>query len=137
MTVAVCISDGGGMLFNKRRQSKDKAVIADILKQVEGKKILISNFSLPLFFDHKTHVDAVSNPLALAANDSFVFVEDQGISEHKQKITELLIYKWNRKYPYDFKLDIDPEMEGMYLSEIVEFEGNSHEKITRERWKHE
>lgn len=136
MTVAVCVSDGGGMLFNKRRQSKDKAVTADILKQAAEKKILVSEFSLPIFSENSSRVVAVSNPLAAAGSDSFVFVEDRSLLEYKKKITELLIYKWNRKYPYDLKLDINPEKEGMYLSESVDFEGNSHEKITRELWKY-
>ncbi len=137
MTVAVCISDGGGMLFNKRRQSKDRTVTADILKQAGEKKILISEFSLPLFSEYSARVIAVSNPLAEAEKDSFIFVEDRKISEYKSKIEEIYIYKWNRKYPFDFKLDFVPDEEGMYLAETVEFAGNSHEKITRELWKYE
>ena len=136
MTVAVCISDGGGMLFNKRRLSKDKNVTEDILKQAGEKKILISEFSLPLFSEYPSRVIAASDPLAEAEKDSFIFVEDRKIFEYKSKIDEIYIYKWNRKYPFDFKLDFDPLEEGMRLAEAVEFVGNSHEKITRELWKH-
>lgn len=136
MTVAVCISDGGGMLFNKRRLSKDRNVTEDILKQAGEKKILISEFSLPLFSEHPSRVIAASDPLAEAEKDSFIFVEDRKISEYKSKIDEIYIYKWNRKYPFDFKLDFVPSEVGMHLAETVEFAGNSHEKITRELWKH-
>lgn len=136
MTVAVCISDGGGMLFNKRRQSKDKTVTEDILKQAGEKKILISEFSLPIFSEYSERVIDVSDPLAVAENGDFVFVEDRKILEHKSKIEEIYIYRWNRKYPFDFKLDFDPSEEGMYLAEVVEFAGNSHEKITRELWQY-
>ena len=137
MTVAVCISEGGGMLFNKRRQSKDKNATEDMLKQAGEKKILISEFSLPVFSEHPSRVITVSDPIAEAEEDSFVFIENCKISELKSKIKQIYIYKWNRKYPFDFKLDFVPSEEGMHLAETVEFAGSSHEKITRELWKYQ
>lgn len=42
MIVILCLDDKKGMMFNNRRQSKDKFVIQDILKLVDGKKLFIS-----------------------------------------------------------------------------------------------
>ena len=46
------------------------------------------------------------------------------------KITEIIVYRWNRDYPADLFLDID--LKDWELAETAEFAGNSHEKITRE-----
>lgn len=136
MTVAVCISDGGGMMFNKRRQSRDRVVTGDILLCAGERRLFVSDYSSSLFLENKSRVIISEEPLSEANEGDFVFVEDKSLSNYKSKIKEIYIYKWNRKYPFDFKLDFSPELEGMYLAESVEFAGNSHEKITRELWKY-
>ena len=134
MTVIVCLSDDGGMTFNKRRQSRDAAVTADIAKLVGDGVLFISDFSLNLFSDSSLSVIASSDPLSVAADDDFAFLEDRGASQYAEKIKKLVIYKWNRKYPTDFKFDIEPALFGFHIAETVEFSGKSHEKITREIW---
>lgn len=134
MTVIVCLSDGGGMTFNKRRQSRDVAVIKDIEKLVCDGALFISEFSLSLFSESNLSVIAVTDPLSVADTEDFVFLEDRGVCEYGSKIEKLVIYRWNRKYPTDLKFDIDPVSRGMKLCEIFEFAGKSHEKITREIW---
>lgn len=134
MTVTVCVSDGGGMMFNKRRQSKDAEVIRDIEKLVSDGILFISDFSAPLFSDCEISAIAVSDPLDSAGKGDFAFVEDRSLSAYKEKISRLVIYRWNRKYPTDFYLDTDPEKEGMELVNTLDFVGKSHEKITREIW---
>jgi hypothetical protein len=83
-----------------------------------------------------SRVISVTDPLEEAKESDFVFVEDRSLFEYRKKIKEIYIYRWNRKYPFDFQLDFHPETEGMHLAETVEFAGNSHEKITRELWKY-
>jgi hypothetical protein len=46
------------------------------------------------------------------------------------RIEELVIYHWNRKYPADFKLDLPYKKWKKQSKE--EFAGFSHEKITKE-----
>ena len=43
MQIIVCVDDRGGMLFNKRRQSRDRVLIADVLSELGDKKIHICN----------------------------------------------------------------------------------------------
>ncbi len=131
MTVIVCVSDGGGMLFNNRRQSKDATVLKDIRELVGNRRLLISPFSAKLFSEGVTVSDS---PLALAKGDELVFVENLALRPYFDKVDTLIIYKWNRAYPFDHALDIDTEKEGMTLVESVDFVGSSHEKITREIW---
>ena len=132
MTVFVCIDDRGGMLFMKRRLSKDREVTADIAKTVDDGILYISDFSESLFSDSDVSVMSVSNPLVTAGDGDFVFIENLGLKEFMQKTERLIIYKWNRKYPYDFSLDVIPEDYGLKLAESYDFKGYSHDKITKE-----
>ncbi len=131
MTVAICLCDRGGMLFNNRRQSKDRNQILDLLSLASGEKIYINAFSEKLFSDSGANFEVVENPLE---SGGFAFVENLHISPYIDRINKLIIYRWNRRYPADFSVDISPSDAGMSLSESVDFEGYSHEKITREVW---
>ena len=132
MTVFLCIDDRGGMTFMKRRLSRDKIMIEDLSKEVGEGILYISDFSEALFSDSELSVMSVSNPLASAGEDDFAFIEDIPISNAIDRIDTLIIYKWNRKYPYDFALDIDPLNCGFSILSSCDFKGNSHDKITKE-----
>ena len=132
MTAIVCIDDRGGMLFMKRRLSKDRLLIEDIAKTAADAVLYISDFSEALFSESDISTLCVPNPLDCAGEDDYVFIENVHLSEKTDKIKRLIIYKWNRKYPFDFALDIVPEECGFSLVESYDFVGHSHEKITKE-----
>lgn len=132
MTVFLCTDERGGMIFMNRRVSSDKILTKDIEKTVGDGILYISDFSEFLFEKSDISVMSVTNPLDAAEKEDFVFVENLGLKEAVKKIDRLIIYNWNRKYPFDFSLDINPIEEGFHLSERCEFKGNSHDKITKE-----
>lgn len=134
MNVIVCVSDGGGMLFAKRRLSRDAAVISDVEKTVGGGALFVTDYSAKLFENTALGAVRAENPLSEASAGDYVFLEAKGISDFKEDVESLIIYRWNRKYPFDTKLDFSPEKEGMRLSESRDIVGKSHEKITRELW---
>ena len=128
MKIAVCVDDNRGMLFNKRRQSRDKVVLADLMTLSE--RIRIHPFSEKLFTEYTGCIDVNENFLEDAQEDDLCFVENQLLKPQEELISQLIVYKWNRKYPADFRLDLD--LSQWNLKEQIEFVGNSHEKITRE-----
>ncbi len=132
MTVFVCVDDRGGMLFNKRRQSRDSKVIEDVARTVGEGLLYISDFSEILFAESDASVISVPDPLDSAGEGGFVFVENVHLGSHLDKIDRLIIYKWNRKYPCDFELDVTPTAAGFKKKSTREFKGTSHDKITRE-----
>ena len=135
MTVFLCIDDRGGMLFNKRRQSRDSKLIADVCETVGDGILYVSDFSEMLFSESECSVISIPAPLGMAKKDGFVFVENFHIGDFLENIDTLIIYKWNKKYPYDFSLDVIPEQCGYTLTEKFDFCGSSHEKITKEIYK--
>ncbi len=71
--------------------------------------------------------------LVFAGRDDFCFVEDSEIVSYEDIVDEVYLYKWNRKYPSDVKFPKDMLNE-FKLEGSTDFEGNSHEKITEERY---
>jgi len=135
MNIVVCIDDDGGMLFNKRRQSRDRILIEDLTSVVQesGDQLWIAPFSEKLFSGVKEvrpFITVDENFLAKASETDFCFVENVPLQQYEDNIESLIIYRWNRKYPADTYLDID--LSKWQMEEAKEFPGSSHEKITRE-----
>ena len=131
MRIALCIDDYGGMTFNNRRQSRDRVLLADLLAEADG-RLRIHPFSEKLFAGTPAVVDEAF--LATAGEADTCFVESCHLAPHLSRVRELILYRWNEPYPYDFALDIDPARAGFRLAETVDFAGYSHKKITKERY---
>ncbi len=135
MNIIVCIDDDGGMLFNKRRQSRDRILLEDLLAMVKetGQLLWIAPFSVKLFGadEEMCPFFTVDETFLEKANEQdFCFVENMPLQQYEDNIESLIIYRWNRKYPADTYLDID--LTKWKVEETKEFAGSSHEKITRE-----
>ncbi len=130
MTIAVCIDDKNGMMFNKRRQSRDSELIRDFVELCGDGKILISSFSEKLFADFQDRVTVDDSFLDGAEEDDICFVENADVTPFAERINKIILYRWNRHYPSDFKFTFD--LSGYTLTESKDFEGSSHENITRE-----
>ena len=136
MKIIVCVDDNNGMMFNKRRQSRDRVLIQDIIANLDGSNLLIAPYSEKVFEDSDIDAFFISDfILDEAEQDDFCFIENIALKKYASKINELIIYRWNRKYPADTYLDIDPTSLGMKLITTTEFVGSSHDKITKELYR--
>ena len=75
--------------------------------------------------------------LEKAEENDFCFVENVTVAPYYDKIQKILLFRWNRVYPADTYFDLSLKEDGWKLISVLEFEGNSHEKITMEEWKNE
>ncbi len=128
MIVAVCVDDRMGMLFNNRRQSRDQFVINDLMNIAET--VHINDFSEELFEDYKDRIEIDENFLENATDKDVCFVENIDLESYTDKINKVILYLWNRHYPSSLKFKVD--LSEYNFVEETEFQGNSHEKITRE-----
>lgn len=131
MKVIVCLDDRNGMCFNHRRQSRDCAVITDILSSANGASIWMNAYSASLF-EAAENIHVSEAFLTEAPEDAWCFVEDQPLNQVRARIDALTVYRWNRHYPADRHLDLNLEEWSLVASE--DFEGHSHEKITKEEY---
>ena len=126
MTVYVCLDDRDGMLFNKRRQSRDAAVLEDIRASVPG-VLTVDPYSQKL-------VQGAGIPYELAPEElpeeAHFFLETRPAKAVVEQASTVVIYRWNRHYPADVRFDAD--LSRFRLESTVEFPGKSHETITKE-----
>ena len=129
MTAIVCVGERGGILFLGRRVSRDIEVSRDIAKDFQ--RVCMASYSLPLFSEVDVEAVASDGDDFRDTNVPYFFESDK-INELRQSFTKLIIYNWNRRYPYDTRLDFSPADEGFSLASTSELVGNSHKKITKE-----
>lgn len=125
MKVFICLDDKNGMMFNKRRQSKDRNLIEKVKEIIRDETIFVSEYTNDILPDGITCND-------FGAVKGFAFVEDP-IHLFEDKIETLYIFKWNRYYPSDKKFNLD--MKKFDLISVENFVGYSHENITLEVYK--
>ena len=116
MIVILCIDDAGGMMFNKRRQSRDKVVTGDIRKICGDGKLWIHPFSEKLFAsagelrdrEEAGDMQIISSEqfLEMAQEGEYCFVENAELKPYVSRIEKLIVYHWNRRYPADQYLDL-------------------------------
>ncbi len=126
MKLIVCLDDNKGMMFNKRRQSRDKILIENMIDFCKGEKLYTNEYSAKLFPENS--VEIMENPAEV--ENGYCFAENFTVDE--EKVEEIIVYKWNRVYPADTYFNID--LGKWNLAETVDIEGSSHGKITRERY---
>ena len=133
MIVMTCLDDKGGMMFNHRRQSQDRILREDVLNTAGERKLWLNSYSARQFTpEQQDRLQISENFLAEASEGAFCFVEQGPLGPVEEKIEQLILYKWNRLYPSDVRLDLPLAEHGWVLKESRDFAGSSHEKITRE-----
>ena len=133
MTLVLCLDDDHGMMFNHRRQSRDRILIAELLETVGDRRLFVSPYSKPLFPPEAANISVTDDPCAAAGEDDFAFVEDTDPTPHWGKVSTLLIYRWNRLYPADRHFTCD--LTGFRMTDASAFAGTSHDTINKEIWK--
>ena len=128
MILIVCTDDNGGMLFNHRRQSQDIKLRERILNITSGCTLLRNEYSREMFGDYP-QIRTDSYFLDNALDDDYCFVEDVDIRPYEDKVSRIILYKWNRKYPSNLKFGISLS-DGWEIVRTVDFQGNSHDRIT-------
>ena len=95
MKLIVCLDDKNGMMFNKRRQSRDRVLIENVLELCKGEKLYTNEYSSKLFPENSVEVfDSIEN-----VGNEYCFAENFTVNE--ENIEEIIVYKWNRLYPAD------------------------------------
>ena len=128
MKLIAIVDDNYGMMFNNRRQSKDSVLIDRIAELSKDSKLWVSMYTRSLF-PHNTNI-VLSQNFGQADKD-YCFVEDDKVSDIKEHIDIIYLYRWNRVYPSDTTF---PEklLNDFVLENTDEFQGSSHDKITEE-----
>lgn len=130
MTLIFCVDNNFGLMFNKRRQSRDSAVLEDIKNSFAGEKICISPYSEKLF----NEADIDYTVCEIFNEDGIYFVEDKYSPDLFNLADEIILYHWGKVYPADLTLDIDLLNIDFTLCDTDILTGTSHKEIKKERY---
>ncbi len=128
MNAIFCLDEKNGMLFNKRRQSRDSVLNEHIISLAKGNRLWMNQYSAKLFQGFDISVE--ESFWEKAEKDDFCFFEQEIKQEHIEKFENVYVFLWNRHYPADVYFKFNLEQEGFSLEKTLEFSGSSHDKIT-------
>ena len=134
MLLIACVDDNGGMMFNSRRQSKDRILYAHMLGVCADRTLWMSPYSAAQF-EQNAPVQADTDYIGKMQVQDACFVEDGAFPTERP--SALLLYRWNRRYPADRYFPFDPLEAGYRLVSSEEFVGSSHERITADYYEKE
>ena len=132
MKIIVCLDDRDGMMFNKRRQSQDRALREDVLLLTGKSRLYMNEYSKKQFTEKAGNIVTDDAFLFLADDEDYCFVEDVDVSDFIDVIDTVIVYRWGRVYPSDMRFPTSAFRGRWHLQSQSEFVGNSHKKITRE-----
>ena len=132
MKLVVCLDDGNGILFNKRRQSKDSILRQRLLERSRGSVLWMNAYSAAQFAEMSDSIRVNEDVLSKAGEGEYCFVENLDVAPFADRINQVIVYKWNRKYPADTRFPMELFTSRWKLIESTEFAGSSHERITEE-----
>ena len=123
MTLILWTGKNGELLFNHRRCSRDRAVIADIFSTYAPAQLCVSPYSSPLFPGAR-----IIHQLSEVGED-VLFLEDLPLLPALETAKTVIVYRFDRIYPADVKLQLPADY---VLTQCRCFSGHSHETISRE-----
>ena len=128
MILITCVDENNGMMFNERRQSRDKILTKHICELAKDTKIWVNSFSKEIFEDQNNIIvdDEFINKIS---QNEYCFIENISPLTLENKTEKIILYSWNRVYPADMYFDI--KLEDWELESETEFAGSSHERITQ------
>ena len=124
ITVIIALEDRDGLSRCGKRLSKDRVMLSDIKR--EFSHIFASEYTAALF----PEPGYVSPIPPVLPDDAVLFLELEDIPDNAE---DLIVYRWNRRYPSDRKYT--PADNGWELVSTEDFAGYSHPKITKERYR--
>lgn len=131
MILIVCLDDEDGMLFNHRRQSRDRILNQQILELTQNSKLWMNAYSAKLFAQSQAPQLCVDEDfMEKAQAGEYCFLENTSAASALHKIERIVVFRWNRVYPADQKFDLP--LAGWRKESSRDFAGSSHEKITLE-----
>lgn len=131
MVLLVCIDDRYGMLFNRRRQSSDRAVTEKILELTAGKKLWMNSYSRNLFPENAP-ISVDDDFLRKAGEGEFCFAENCDVKPFINFAEKIVLFRWNRCYPADLLFPKELLCRNWTAEQRSDFSGSSHDKITME-----
>ena len=134
ITVAICIDERGGMLFNHRRQTSDVQIIDDMVERFGENGVFIKDFYAKLFQKYE-NVTVSSFPISECSENALCFIENPEILNITDDVERIVVYNWCKSYPADEYFTLDLIDIGFIRISKEKFSTEYRQKVTREVFK--
>ena len=131
MHLIFCVDERDGLSFCGRRLSRDREIISNMLELTSGKRLWIHPYSANLFAEGCVLAD--EDYLRKAKSGDYCWIEKGPFPEVWHSVESVTLYYWNREYPSTERFPRSL-LQNMHKEMTTVFPGNSHEKITIERF---
>ena len=132
MKLIVCLDNNNAMAFHNRRQSMDCVLRDRIVELVGESTFRLSEYSKKQFTILPNKNCVSDDFLNLANVDDYCFAETADLTPYIAKVNELVIFRWNRRYPADLYFPEDVFSADFQKISVSNFTGKSHKMITQE-----
>ena len=134
MILTAVVDDGMGMLFNGRRQSRDRILRQRILELAGDSTLWMNEYSYGLFRDEceNARIRVDGDFLMKAGEGEVCFNETEPMLPVEERMEKLVLFRWNRMYPADVRFDLVLNSGVWRMESSEDFAGSSHERITME-----
>ena len=132
MNLIVCLDDRNGMSFAGKRQSMDCVLREKVLQLTECSVLWMNAYSANQFSQTVGNIRVAEDFLQKAGNGEYCFAENADIALYADKVETLILYRWNRRYPFDTALPSVFTGEQWKKVDYLNFAGHSHDTITQE-----
>lgn len=139
--VILCVGQRGEVLFNRRRVSRDAAVLEQIAAEPN---LTVSSYSWKLFSEMESRpvMNVSYTPLADTPDGGTCFIEDtlDELQTLGGRVKRLTIYRWDKTYPKEKLFVVEDFLHNQGKSveecatELTKFPGKSHEEIMKEEY---
>lgn len=131
MILISCVDNGLGLRFNRRRQSRDRALCSRIL-ELSGGKLWLREESRGLFDAFPDAELTVVNCPEEVPEGACCFWEEP--VKDTLEPEAILLYHWNRDYPAEEFFRFPGGKKRWTATQSLDFPGFSHPQITEERF---
>lgn len=132
LIIIAVVDDDYGLMFNHRRQSQDRCLREYILNMTKNSKLFMNAYSFEQFSESIENNISVDDEFMNHAKErDYCFIENTDIRPYLNKVSQVILFRWNRRYPSDQKFPKDL-LELFNKNTEKDLKGNSHPKITEE-----
>lgn len=97
-----------------------------------GASLWMNGYSAKQFSEESANITVDEDFLLKAAEQDYCFAETEEIVKYFDRVSQLIIYRWNSIYPSDTNLSGSLSHKEWKFVRKTEFSGHSHNLITEE-----
>lgn len=133
MILTFCLDSKNGITFNGKRLTQDVVHRERLIAlAIEKNHRLIMNSYSGKLFGYNTGIDDDTELLKLSDSNTICFIENvKNISQFIKKADTIVLYRWDRAYPFDYKFDFSL-LDDFELKHSEKFKGKLHSEIIEE-----